>query len=233
MSDNLNTIGIRGKIAARTPDYRYTLPEGGNPGDIPVKTETGVEWQKPEPATTTPDWSQNDEAASDYIKNRPGGYTVNYPALNIEWDGVIGGRVVVDFDGSKFVKVSDETPAKEQIAAGRLTYLLEGEQKIKDVLGGYIDVGVGYIWVMDFVIVINQPGIVADGEVFPETGTYFAYVDENIRAVSLTLPAKSVIVPIPGELTNIVGGYVRAEGKDPLIDAVVPAGSFELYTGGK
>lgn len=71
MSDNLNTIGIRGKIAARTPDYRYTLPEGGNPGDIPVKTETGVEWQKPEPATTTPDWSQNDEAASDYIKNRP------------------------------------------------------------------------------------------------------------------------------------------------------------------
>lgn len=71
MSDNLNTIGIRGKIAARTPDYRYTLPEGGNPGDIPVKTETGVEWQQPEPATTTPDYLQNDETASDYIKNRP------------------------------------------------------------------------------------------------------------------------------------------------------------------
>ena len=48
---------------------------------------------------------------------------------------------------------------------------------------------------------------------------------------SLSLPAKSVIVPIPGELTNIVGGYVRAERKDPLIDAVVPAGSFELYDG--
>ena len=76
MSDNLNTIGIRGKIAARTPDYRYTLPEGGNPGDIPVKTEDGVEWQQPEPAVTTPDWSQNDETASDYIRNRPGGYDV-------------------------------------------------------------------------------------------------------------------------------------------------------------
>lgn len=71
MSDNLNSIGIRGKIAARMPDYRYTLPEGGNPGDIPVKTETGVEWQQPEPATTTPDYNQNDETASDYIKNRP------------------------------------------------------------------------------------------------------------------------------------------------------------------
>lgn len=118
MSDNLNTIGIRGKIAARTPDYRYTLPEGGNPGDIPVKTETGVEWQQPEPATTTPDWSQNDEASSDYIKNRPGGYTVNYPALNIEWDGVIGDRVAVDFDRMKFVKVSDEIPKAEQLVGG-------------------------------------------------------------------------------------------------------------------
>lgn len=118
MSDNLNTIGIRGKIAARTPDYRYTLPEGGNPGDIPVKTETGVEWQQPEPATTTPDWSQNDEAASDYIKNRPGGYTVNYPALNIEWDGVIGDRVAVDIDNMKFVKVSDEIPKAEQLVGG-------------------------------------------------------------------------------------------------------------------
>lgn len=121
MSDNLNTIGIRGKIAARTPDYRYTLPEGGNPGDIPVKTETGVEWQKPEPATTTPDWSQNDEAASDYIKNRPGGYTVNYPALNIEWDGVIGDRVSLDYERMKFVKVSDEIPKVEQLVGGTIS----------------------------------------------------------------------------------------------------------------
>ena len=213
MSDNLNTIGIRGKIAARTPDYRYTLPEGGNPGDIPVKTETGVEWQKPEPATTTPDWSQNDEAASDYIKNRPGGYTVNYPALNIEWDGVIGDRVVVDLGIGKTVKVSDETPAKEQIAAGRLTYLFEGEQKIADVLGGYVDVGVGCIWVAEFVIVINQPGIVADDLVFPETGTYFVYIDENSRAVSLALPAKSVNVPIP---EKYIRQYILAD--DSLLD---------------
>lgn len=120
MSDNLNTIGIRGKIAARIPDYRYTLPEGGNPGDIPVKTETGVEWQQPEPATTTPDYLQNDETASDYIKNRPGGYTVDYPALNIEWDGVIGDRVVVDVGEMKFVKVSDEIPKAEQLVGGTL-----------------------------------------------------------------------------------------------------------------
>ena len=65
-----------------------------------------------------PDWSQNDEAASDYIKNRPGGYTVNYPSLNIEWDGVIGDRVEVDIDNMKFVKVSDEIPKAEQLVGG-------------------------------------------------------------------------------------------------------------------
>lgn len=69
--------------------------------------------------------------------------------------------------------------------------------------------------------------------VFPETGVYFAYMSDSAYVSSLALPAKSVIVPIPGELTNIVGGYIRAERKEPLIDAVVPADSFELYTGGK
>lgn len=69
--------------------------------------------------------------------------------------------------------------------------------------------------------------------VFPETGVYFLHGSQDgITAYvsSLSLPAKSEIVPIPGELTNIVGGYVGTERTDPLIDAVVPASSFELYT---
>ena len=67
--------------------------------------------------------------------------------------------------------------------------------------------------------------------VFHETGVYFLYASQGERTTyvsSLSLPSKSKIVPIPGELTNIVGGYARAERKDPLIDAVVPASSFEL-----
>lgn len=239
MSDNLNTIGIRGKIAARTPDYRYTLPEGGNPGDIPVKTETGVEWQKPEPATTTPDWSQNDEAASDYIKNRPGGYTVNYPALNIEWDGVIGDRVAVDLGSGKFVKVSDEIPKVEQLVGGTVS-IKQGDMSdaISIPDNAIIDFGNGIYNVAGAGISVNKapanfvdPDTGAVAAVFPETGVYFAYMSDNVYTSSLALPAKSEIVPIPGELTNIVGGYVRAERKEPLIDAVVPAGSFELYDG--
>ena len=68
--------------------------------------------------------------------------------------------------------------------------------------------------------------------VFPETGVYFLNFQNDVGTTyisSLSLPAKSEIVPIPGELTNIVGGYVGKERNEPLIDAVVPASSFELY----
>lgn len=79
---------------------------------------------------------------------------------------------------------------------------------------------------------VNYTGAVV--AVLPETGVYFVYVSNSTYTYSLTLPAKSVIVPIPGELTNIVGGYVREEeGREPLVDAVVLAGCFKLYEGDK
>ena len=117
----MNNVVLKGKLGAGFNDDRYTLPKDGNPGDILVKTETGSEWQKQEPATSTPDYNQNNPTASDYIKNRPGGYTVNYPALNIEWDGVIGDKVTVDAAGMKFVKVSDEIPKVEQLWGATVT----------------------------------------------------------------------------------------------------------------
>ena len=67
----MNNVVLKGKIGAGFNDDRYTLPKDGNPGDILVKTETGSAWEKQEPATSTPDWNQNDQTASDYIKNRP------------------------------------------------------------------------------------------------------------------------------------------------------------------
>lgn len=67
--------------------------------------------------------------------------------------------------------------------------------------------------------------------VFPETGIYFLYSTNDqgiIHASSLVLSPKSVNVPIPGELTDIVGGYYREERSEPLIDTIIPAGGFEL-----
>ena len=80
------------------------------------------------------DWNQNDPTASDYIKNRPGGYTVNYPALNIEWDGVIGDRVSVDAAGVKFVKVSDEIPKAKQLVGGIVTIKMGDESQTITIL---------------------------------------------------------------------------------------------------
>lgn len=94
---------------------------------VPVSIDkNGYLWCKGS-ETTTPDYNQNNPTASDYIKNRPGGYTVNSPALNIEWDGVIGDKVTVDLGSVKLVKVSDEIPKIEQLWGATVT------DKIDDV----------------------------------------------------------------------------------------------------
>ena len=187
-----------------------------------------------------PDWHQNDSTASDYIKNRPGGYTVNYPALNIEWDGVIGDRVSVNDGEVKLVKVSDETPKAEQLVGGTLSIKHGDMSDAISITDNTIDnLGNGnYFFGHGGFSVNKAPANFVDQNtgavraVFPETGGYFVYMSDSSYTSSLTLPAKSVIVRIPGELTNIVGGYVREEeGKEPLVDAVVLAGCFKLYEG--
>lgn len=187
-----------------------------------------------------PDWTQNDQTARDYVKNRPGGYTVNYPALNIEWDGVIGDRVSVNDGEVKLVKVSDETPKAEQLVGGTLSIKQGDMSDAISITDETIDnLGNGnYAFGRKGFSVNKAPANFVDPitgavrAVFPETGVYFMYLSDSAYTSSLTLPAKSVIVPIPGELTNIVGGYVREkEGKEPLVDAVVLAGCFKLYMG--
>lgn len=69
--------------------------------------------------------------------------------------------------------------------------------------------------------------------VFPETGVYFLYSTNDsgiVHTSSLVISPRSINVPIPGELIDIAGGYYRTEKVEPLIDAIVPASSFELYT---
>lgn len=236
----MNNVVLKGKLGAGFNDDRYTLPKDGNPGDILVKTETGSAWRKQEPATSTPDWNQNDPMARDYVKNRPGGYTVNYPALNIEWDGVIGDKVTVDFEGIRVVKVSDDIPKIERLVGG-VIIIKNGDASDENIItaNSINYVGNGIYGTDAFLVVNKAPANVVDSStgdvvaVFPETGVYFLHIQDDVGTTyisSLSLSPKSEIVPIPGELTNIVGGYVRAERKDPLIDAVVPASSFELYT---
>lgn len=206
----MNNVVLKGKLGAGFNDDRYTLPKDGNPGDILVKTETGSEWQKQEPTTSTPDWHQNDSKASDYIKNRPGGYTVNYPALNIEWDGVTGDKVVVNInEASMLVKVSDEIPKAEQLVGGTLGIKQGDTSQTASITDSmFLDFGNGIYGTDNFLVVNKAPADLVDQStgsvlaVFPETGVYFAYVSQGgitSYVSSLSIPAKSEIVPIPRE----------------------------------
>lgn len=391
MSDNLNTIGIRGKIAARTPDYRYTLPEGGNPGDIPVKTETGVEWQQPEPATTTPDYLQNDETASDYIKNRPcyinelpsvysmlykvsddipetlldssknlyitvtdgvniyrglaqrgqqndililgyrvivvialsdgatlteGDTAITFPTRGVyftklsgadtayvsgisaseggennilSWNGITSKVKMLDhrmignpdwnesdetargYIKNRIVYIGDEYAASfesdsESINAGSdyvtyaedmVPFIANRTYHIVGSISGCVMASGGKNFApvdIDMIVPCTKNGFLPiEVSSYPVNGSYYTLRGiydkshkfykgcielSNAKGLSNSFALKisltvTEIKQLPGELTNIVGGYVRAEKKEPLVDAVVPASSFELYTGGK
>ena len=47
------------------------VPDGGTAGQLLSKTESGTEWIDSPQSGTQSDWNQNDEAALDYVKNRP------------------------------------------------------------------------------------------------------------------------------------------------------------------
>lgn len=67
------------------------------------------------------DWNQNDSTASDYIKNRPGGYIVP-DGLVLNYDGIIDGRETLDYDGLTFYKISSEKVFIEQLKDATLEY---------------------------------------------------------------------------------------------------------------
>ena len=232
MSD-LNTTVLKATLGAGYVDDRYTLPKGGSPGDIPVKTEKGVEWQKPEPATSTPDWNQNNPAASDYIKNRPGGYTVESPELTIEWDGVVGDRVSVGASEAAYIKVSDAIPTAEQLVGAVVTGVEDGDEQAlivsADVLYYAADFAMAF---GEFVIIIEKDGVTLNDLIFPESGVYFISVPaNNFYMSSLRIPAKRTLVPIPGELTSIVGGYDVPASQTELFSGTIKAESFVLMGG--
>lgn len=142
----MNNVVLKGKLGAGFNDDRYTLPKNGNPGDILVKTETGSEWQKQEPATSTPDWNQNDPTASDYIKNRPcyrtpekisllneGVFNFNAgngmfmsmlnPLINI----VAGNECFITWDGVEYKCVSGYTHGENIVFVGNESIAGSGE----------------------------------------------------------------------------------------------------------
>lgn len=172
----MNNVVLKGKLGAGFNDDRYTLPKDGNPGDILVKTETGSAWQKQEPATSTPDWNQNDPTASDYIKNRPGGYHFTTPTFSIEWDGEIGNKLAIEIGPRFMCKVSDLIFEPWQLKNCKI-YQSNIEHAIdapKIIGEGFVEYGSG------MVLFISKAPCVIHNIRYEECGVYaLKYVEGN------------------------------------------------------
>ena len=163
-----------------------------------------------------PDWNQNDETKPDYIKNRPGGYTVvTQKGVDIKWDGVIGDREYVDNGGGiLLVKVSDEVLTSEQLSGAEIIQTTtDGVQtvtqsstidgnKLVDNGGGLMEQGS----IMFYVVKEETTGY--------STGTYVMHMVEGGSTVyvsSIYKQDETGILPIPEEYIDNAIQRVGAE----------------------
>lgn len=189
---------------------------------------------------TQSDYTQNDATQPDYIKNRPGGYYQTVPGVDITWDGVIGDRPKVQSDeGMYLVKVGDEVLAAEQLVGATVVGVRGAESQSRILSEDQIMSGDGVIVARAGIVILScsKTTVEMGGETFtlPETGTYFIYIEQGgnkMYVSSLTKPETQELVPIPGELTNIKGGYdlPTTISNQPVYSGTVPASAFGAST---
>lgn len=173
-----------------------------------------------------PDYTQNDETQMDYIKNRPGGYYQTDPAINIQWDGVVGDKPNVVSGENVLVKVSDEILTAEQIIGATAVIVRGAESQSRILSEDQIVSGDGFIVVSNVILSCFKTTVEIDGNTltFPEMGTYFAYMEQDGETTyisGLTKPEAQELVPIPGELTNLKGGYDLPGKTEELLNQTV------------
>lgn len=183
------------------------------------------------------DYAQNDETQIDYIKNRPGGYYKTVPAIDIQWDGVVGDKPTGQLNGETIVKVSDEILTKEQWVGASVTLnttdngIMTHTIQESDVISGDGFVAGSYYLLSTLVLEWSNGGRGSGGSGFtvPETGTYFfRHEDDSYTEYVSSLQAKEkqVVIPIPGELTNIKGGYDLPGKTEELYNGTIAADSW-------
>lgn len=145
--------------------------------------KAGVKSLKP----VQPDWSQNDETAQDYVKNRTHYESievVNEP-LNLTWDGNTEGLVSAI---NIAYKVSDIVLTEEQILSATIT-LNNGESAnlSEDYIKATDEIFLGGYGFIAFVNTDNAILSADDGTIFPEAGIYFVkYEQDQIYVASLS-----------------------------------------------
>lgn len=181
-----------------------------------------------------PDYAQNDVTQPNYIKNRPGGYYQTVQGVDITWDGVIGDRPKAQPDeGVYLVKVGDEVLTAEQVIGATVT-IVQGAERQNSILSeDDILFGDGFVLIGEGGLSCSKTTVEIAGRslTLPETGTYFSYMEQdgNKAYISgLMKPETQELVPIPGELTNIKGGYdLPAISNLPVYCGTVPSSAFD------
>lgn len=160
-------------------------------GDLVVYSEDG---HKLVPAPQM-DYNQNDESASDYIKNRPC-YSTEVevtPKRTYTFDGNLEGKEFVDFgDGNCFIKVSDDIITNSDELLGS-TIKINRNGVIEEVVVTEEDLdttGSGFFGVAYVAIVYDVTQLSADAPPFPSNGIYFAYEStQNAYVSEFIIPA--------------------------------------------
>ena len=154
-----------------------------------------------------PDWNQNDSTAADYVKNRPGGYTVvTKKGVDIKWDGVIGDREYIDNGGGiLLVKVSDEVLTSEQLSGAEIIQTMtDGVQTVTQsfTIDGNKLVDNGGILMEQgsfMFVVVGEQDAATSGH---SAGTYILHMVESSETAyvsSIYKQDETGIVPIPAE----------------------------------
>lgn len=128
-------------------------------------------------ASVQPDWNQNDPKAKNYVKNRPGGYTIN---RIIEWDGNTDGLESVD---EMFYKVSSQTFERSDIKSIEMT---DGEKDISTVETESDGLVTIYVVQNRAAIVVAFEDKTIEGITITK-GTYFAISSNGIYVTKLVL----------------------------------------------
>lgn len=190
---NVVSAGENAKVAAEKAEEAAKRAN-----DAAEKAENGV---------VQSDYAQNDATQPDYIKNRPGGYYQTVPAINIQWDGVVGDKPNAVIDQNVYVKVSDEILTADRVIGATVVMVRGAESQSRILSEDKIMSGDGVIVAMAGGVILScsktTVEMVGETLTLPETGTYFPYMEEGgdkMYVSGLTKPEKQELVPIPGEL---------------------------------
>lgn len=122
-----------GDVAVEIPEY--TLPVAGdelggvkNGGNVVINADGTMT----APGSVQPDLSQNDPTQPDYVKNRT--HWEESTGATIEWDGNTDGRDIVALPNANFYKVSDLTPAKDDLVGSEIVVRGSTMETTEDVL---------------------------------------------------------------------------------------------------